>query len=173
MIVCLVWFSLMTREGEIGMKSSVPGDSRGRGTFFTPCTYRCKCGLTHRVPRGSNHRDVCLMTGTLNETRIHLARPHKTRVHFPLAKLPPSIHRNAFEQLENRESRGTANHLTRPMHKISNIVDVGSGAGLNMRPAMRCAGCKPYQEQDRDIIIPIKSILTFRPPCGTRPSPSI
>jgi hypothetical protein len=31
MIVCLVCFSLMTQEGEIGMKSSWPGDSRGRG----------------------------------------------------------------------------------------------------------------------------------------------
>jgi hypothetical protein len=35
MMVCPVWFSLMTREGEIGMKSSAPGDSRG--PFFTPC----------------------------------------------------------------------------------------------------------------------------------------
>jgi hypothetical protein len=34
MIVCLVWFSLMTREGEIGMKSSVPGDSRGAADFL-------------------------------------------------------------------------------------------------------------------------------------------
>jgi hypothetical protein len=39
MIVCLVWFSLMTREGEIGMKSSAPGDSRGPGTVFTPCAH--------------------------------------------------------------------------------------------------------------------------------------
>jgi hypothetical protein len=30
MNVCLVWFSLMTRESEIGMKLSAPGDSRGR-----------------------------------------------------------------------------------------------------------------------------------------------
>jgi hypothetical protein len=37
MIICLVWFSLMIREGEIGMKSSAPGDTRGPGTFFTPC----------------------------------------------------------------------------------------------------------------------------------------
>jgi hypothetical protein len=37
MIFCLVWFSLMTREGEIGMKLSTPGDIRGPGTFFTPC----------------------------------------------------------------------------------------------------------------------------------------
>jgi hypothetical protein len=37
MMVCLVWFSLMTREGEIGMKSSAPGDSGGPGTFFTSC----------------------------------------------------------------------------------------------------------------------------------------
>jgi hypothetical protein len=36
MIVCLVWFFLMTREGEIGMKSSAPGDSRGAGDFFYP-----------------------------------------------------------------------------------------------------------------------------------------
>jgi hypothetical protein len=36
MIVCLVWLSLMTRGGEIGMKSSAPGGSRGPGTFFTP-----------------------------------------------------------------------------------------------------------------------------------------
>jgi hypothetical protein len=35
MIVYLVWFSLMTRKGEIGMKSSAPGDSRVQGTFFT------------------------------------------------------------------------------------------------------------------------------------------
>jgi hypothetical protein len=27
----------MTQEGEIGMKSSVPEDSRGPGTFFTHC----------------------------------------------------------------------------------------------------------------------------------------
>jgi hypothetical protein len=37
MIVCLVWFPWMTREYEIGMKSSAPGDSRGPGTFFNPC----------------------------------------------------------------------------------------------------------------------------------------
>jgi hypothetical protein len=36
MIVCLVWFSLMTRKGEIGMKSSAPGDSRGAGDFLYP-----------------------------------------------------------------------------------------------------------------------------------------
>jgi hypothetical protein len=37
MIVCLVWFSPMTREGEIGKESSAPGDGRGPGTFFTAC----------------------------------------------------------------------------------------------------------------------------------------
>jgi hypothetical protein len=34
MIVCLVWFSLMTRKGEIGMKSSALGDSKGAGDFL-------------------------------------------------------------------------------------------------------------------------------------------
>jgi hypothetical protein len=38
MMVCLVWFSLMAREGEIGMKSSAPGDSAGPETFFAPCS---------------------------------------------------------------------------------------------------------------------------------------
>jgi hypothetical protein len=36
MRVCLVWFFLMTREGEIGMKSSAPGDSRRAGDFLYP-----------------------------------------------------------------------------------------------------------------------------------------
>jgi hypothetical protein len=50
MIVCLAWFSLMTRESEIGMKSSAPGDTRGAGTFFTPCIlvpnfYLCQLSL--------------------------------------------------------------------------------------------------------------------------------
>jgi hypothetical protein len=30
----------MTREGEIGMKSSAPGDNRGSGTLFTACIVR-------------------------------------------------------------------------------------------------------------------------------------
>jgi hypothetical protein len=40
MVVCLVWLSLMTGEGEIGMNPSAPGDSRGAGTFFIPCNSR-------------------------------------------------------------------------------------------------------------------------------------
>jgi hypothetical protein len=36
MIVSLVWFSRMTREGEIGMKSNAPGVGRGAEDFFTP-----------------------------------------------------------------------------------------------------------------------------------------
>jgi hypothetical protein len=36
MIICLVWFSLMPREGEIDMKSSAPGESRGAGDFLYP-----------------------------------------------------------------------------------------------------------------------------------------
>jgi hypothetical protein len=37
MTVCLVWFSLMTREGEIGVKSNAPEDNSGPATFFTSC----------------------------------------------------------------------------------------------------------------------------------------
>jgi hypothetical protein len=45
MIVCPVWLSLMTREGEIGKKARAPGDSRGPGTFYPWCTkcVRAKC----------------------------------------------------------------------------------------------------------------------------------
>jgi hypothetical protein len=45
MIVCLVWFSLMTREGKIGMKSSAPEDSRGPRTLFTACTLSVRVWL--------------------------------------------------------------------------------------------------------------------------------
>jgi hypothetical protein len=38
MTVCRLWFSLMTQEGEIGIKSSAPGDNRGTGDFLYPCS---------------------------------------------------------------------------------------------------------------------------------------
>jgi hypothetical protein len=50
MIVCLVWFSLMTQEGEIGMESSAPGDGRGSGLSLLSAvkpTIR-PMGRTHR-----------------------------------------------------------------------------------------------------------------------------
>jgi hypothetical protein len=64
MIVCLVWFSLMTQESEIGMKSSAPGDSRRPGTFFTACTWCSseysadgfeRMTLRSRLPRSRQH----------------------------------------------------------------------------------------------------------------------
>jgi hypothetical protein len=53
MIVCLAWFSLMAREGEIGMKSSALGDSRGAEHFLYPLYIDCwsyaeDCGLNLR-----------------------------------------------------------------------------------------------------------------------------
>jgi hypothetical protein len=59
MIVCLVWFSLMIREGEIGMKSSAPGDSRGPGTVFTPCN---SSALNSILISEYNRTDVAVAT---------------------------------------------------------------------------------------------------------------
>jgi hypothetical protein len=49
MIVCLLWFSLMTREGEIGMKSSALGGSRRSEGFLYPlyCRRTLSDALSH------------------------------------------------------------------------------------------------------------------------------
>jgi hypothetical protein len=39
----------MIREGEIGMKSSAPGDSREPGTFFTPCILLIEGRFINRI----------------------------------------------------------------------------------------------------------------------------
>jgi hypothetical protein len=51
MIVCLVWFSLMTQEAEIIVKSSARGDSREARDFLLPgsmCTCQVNCGIQPR-----------------------------------------------------------------------------------------------------------------------------
>jgi hypothetical protein len=84
MIVCLVWFSLMTREDEIGMKSSAPGDSREAGDFLYPL-YR------HLVDPGHDLRDGAMAIFPTSSRFLHPAKRGDFLSGWPMRPIVSSL----------------------------------------------------------------------------------